>query len=253
MAVKGVLLDIAGVLHDGDAAVPGAVQALEVLRAAGLPLRLITNTSRRSKHMMLERLRGMGFDVAETEVFTAAEAVVAHLRRKGLRPFLLVHANLEGAFAELDQGRPDAVVVGDAADHFTYARLNTAFRLLMAGAPLLAIAKNRYFREADGLTLDAGPFVVALEYAARVEATLFGKPAPAFFHAVLDDIGLEASDALMIGDDVESDVNGALAVGLGATLVRTGKFRPEDERRMHEGAICVADVGEAVAAALAAA
>ena len=183
-------------------------------------------------------------------MFTATEALVAYLVRDRLRPFLLVHPNLDEEFKTLDRDRPNAVVVGDAAERFTYQRLNAAFRLLIDGAPLLAIATNRYFREADGLSLDAGPFVAALEYAAQAEAILFGKPAPAFFQAVLTDLGTSSAETLMIGDDVEADVNGALSLGLQAVLVRTGKYRAGDKRRIGEGGHCVADVGEAVDAVL---
>jgi HAD superfamily hydrolase (TIGR01458 family) len=250
MAIEAVLLDIAGVLYDGDAVVPGAIESVGALQAAEVRLRLVTNTSRQPKRLLLERLRGFGFDVAPDDVFTATEALVAHLLSERLRPLLLVHPDLDEEFAALDRDRPNAVVVGDAAERFTYRRLNEAFRLLIDGAPLLAIATNRYFREADGLSLDAGPFVAALEYAAQVEATLFGKPAPAFFRAALGDLGTAPAATLMIGDDVEADVNGALALGLRAALVRTGKYRDGDERRIAAGGLCVADVAAAVATVL---
>lgn len=250
MAIKGVMLDIAGVLHDGDTVIRGAPKSLQALRAAGLPLRLVTNTSRRPKRVLLDHLRHLGFDISEDEIFTATEALVAFLVRDRLRPFLLVHPNLDEEFEVLDRDRPNAVVVGDAAERFTYQQLNAAFRLLIDGAPLLAIATNRYFREADGLSLDAGPFVAALEYAAQVEAILFGKPAPAFFQAVLADLGTSPAETLMIGDDVEADVNGALSLGVQATLVRTGKYREGDERWIGDGGHFVADVGEAIKALL---
>lgn len=250
MAILGALLDIAGVLYDGEVPIPGAVESIRKLRASGLPLRLVTNTSRQPKHALLNRLRRLGFDVSDNELFTATEALADHLVRNRLRPFLLVHPNLDAEFAALDKDRPNAVVIGDAADRFTYERLNDAFRLIVDGAPMLAIARNRYFRDADQLSLDAGPFVAALEYAAGSEAILFGKPAPAFFEAAMTDLGTAPAETAMIGDDVEADVNGALSLGLHATLVRTGKYRAGDERRIIEGGDCAADVGDAIEAVL---
>ena len=246
MAIRGVLLDIAGVLYDGDTVILGATNGFRELRDAGLPLRLVTNTSRRPKRVLLDQLRRLGFDVAENELFTATEALVSHLVPNRLRPFLLVHPNLDGEFTGLDKKQPNAVVLGDAAERFTYQRLNAAFRLLIDGAPLLAIATNRYFREAEGLSLDAGPFVAALEYAAQTEAMLFGKPAPAFFQEVLSDLAISPAETAMIGDDVESDVNGALSFGLQAFLVKTGKYQGGDEQRIRKGGYCVADIYEAV-------
>lgn len=243
----GVLLDIAGVLIVGDDLVPGALEAVRALRDAGVPFRLVTNTTRRPKRALVDQLSRLGFQIAASDVFTGTEAVIAHLHSRHMTPYLLVHPALEGEFADLAGEAPNAVVVGDAGDGFTYQRLNAAFRLLLTGAPLLAIATNRYFREADGLSLDAGPFVAALEYAAQTVATVFGKPAPAFFEAVLADLGLAPQQTVMIGDDVEADVNGACVAGLQGILVRTGKYRPGDEARLRGGAEIAADVGEAVA------
>jgi HAD superfamily hydrolase (TIGR01458 family) len=124
----------------------------------------------------------------------------------------------------------DAVVVGDLGPDFTYDRLNAAFRLLLDGALLVALQKNRSWRTPDGLSLDVGPFVAALEYAARREAIVVGKPSRAFFETVLADVGVPPDLAAMIGDDVESDVGGALRAGLAGILVRTGKHREKAVR-----------------------
>ena len=113
--------------------------------------------------------------------------------------------------------------------HFTYPLLNNAFRLLMAGVPLLAMARNRYFMEPDGLSLDMGAFVSGLEYSAGVSAEITGKPAPAFFAAALAELGVAAADAVLIGDDLSDDIGGAQAAGIPGILVRTGKFRPGDD------------------------
>lgn len=250
MTASGVLLDIAGVLLDGDEIIPGALEAIALLRSHNVPFRLVTNTSRRSKRAVVTQLRQRGFDFAMGDVFTGAAAAATHLRTHRLTPYLLVHPALEGEFAEVIGESPNAVVVGDAAERFTYDRLNAAFRLLLTGAPLLAIAANRYFKDSDGLSLDAGPFVVALEYAAAVKAELFGKPAAGFYDVAVADMGKERGETLMIGDDVEADVNGALALGLQAVLVKTGKYRAGDELRISEGGRSAADVLEAVGMAI---
>ena len=121
----------------------------------------------------------------------------------------------------------DAVVVGDLGERFDYATLNRAFRLIMDGAELIALQRNRYWLRADGLALDVGPFVAALEYAANVAAVVVGKPAPAFFALALSQLGVEPEHAAMVGDDVETDIGGAVRAGLRGVLVRTGKFREE--------------------------
>ena len=120
------------------------------------------------------------------------------------------------------------MIVGDLGERFDYAVLNRAFRLIVdGGAQLVALQRNRYWLRGDGLSLDVGPFVAALEYAADVEAVVVGKPAAAFFLLALSQLGADPAEAAMVGDDVESDIGGAVRAGLRGVLVRTGKFREE--------------------------
>lgn len=247
VAVKGVLLDIAGVVTSGETLVPGAAEALAALRESGLPVRFVTNTSRQTRAALVRQLARLGVAVTAAEVYTAPLAARDWLSRQGLRPLLLIHPDLAPDFAGLPSENPDAVFVADAASGFTYEAMNAAFRLLQEGAPLAAVGRNRYFRENGGLSLDAGPFVAALEYAAGVEAVVLGKPAAAFFHAAVRDLGLEPADVLMVGDDVEADVLGAVAAGLRAALVRTGKYVVGDEDRLDGGrAVCLADLSAVI-------
>jgi HAD superfamily hydrolase (TIGR01458 family) len=241
--VRGVLLDLSGVLYVGGQPLAGALDALGRLRAGGLALRFVTNTTRSTRDQILAQLTGMGFGVDADEVFTAPLAARAYLQARRLRPYLLVHPNLFPEFEDLEEDAPNTVLVGDAGEGFTYADMNRAFRLLMEGAPLVAMARNRYFQEADGLSLDAGPFVAALEYAAGVEAVVTGKPAAEFFQAACASLGCTPEDTVMVGDDVDADVNGATAAGLQGVLVQTGKYRTGDEQHLNgPDAIVLPDV-----------
>ena len=226
---KAVLIDLAGVLHTGDDALPGAVRALDRLRASGLPLRFLTNTTRTPSAILFAKLRRMGFTLAASEIQTAALAARTLVRSRGLRPLWLVHPDIADEMGKSDD-YPDIVVLGDMGTYFTYPILNHAFRLLMQGLPLMAMARNRYFMEPDGLSLDMGAFVAGLEYSAGVKAEITGKPAPAFFAAALSELGIGPADAVLIGDDLADDIGGAQAAGIPGILVRTGKYRAGDDR-----------------------
>lgn len=259
MTIRGVCLDIAGVLTDAGRLLPGAAEALRVLDAAGLPWRLLTNTSRRPQAAILAELQGFGLHVPGECLFAAPRVVADAARARGLRPLLLVHPDIRGEFDGLDCHEPNAVVLCDAADGLDYRSLDAAFALLKQGAPLLAVGLNRYFQGRERLELDVGPFVRALEYAAGVEAEIIGKPGRAMFELAVASMGLDAAEVAMVGDDVEADVLGALAAGLGqGMLVRTGKYRAGDEARLPPAsaaapasATCVADISAAVAHLLA--
>ena len=243
--IGGLLIDISGVLHVGGTPVPGALEALHRLREAGYALRFVTNTSRRPRAAVIDRLERLRLPVQRDEVVTAPLAGRRWLEVRGLRPHLLIHPDLMPDFEGMDCRDPNAVFLGDAGEYFDYRCLNRAFRILTTGAPLIAVARNRYFREADGLSLDLGAFVAALEYAAETEAVIVGKPSADFYAAALADMGMEPHRVLVVGDDVEADVLGAVAAGLQGALVRTGKYRPGDEERLEgTGARCYADLRE---------
>ncbi len=245
--IKGVLIDLSGVLYVGDQPLAGARDALARLQASGLPLAYLTNTTRQTRDRIHRKLSNMGFTVPESAIYTAPQAVRAYLEEHDLRPFLLIHPDLEPEFADLVRPSPNAVVLGDAGDAFTYQALNQAFRLVVSGAPLIAMGNNRYFQEPDGLSLDIGPFLAALEHATGTEALVLGKPALQFFRAAVDAIQCQRGEVMMIGDDALADVEGALRAGLQACLVRTGKYRPGDEALIQvPGAILADDFPGAV-------
>jgi HAD superfamily hydrolase (TIGR01458 family) len=246
--IRGVLLDLAGVIYDGDHALPGALEAIDRLRQADLSLRFVTNTTRMPKRKVLLRLSALGLDVAESELFTPVEAARQWLAAHDCSPSLLVHPDLEEEFEDQSGRAHVAVVIGDAGEDFDFARLNRAFRELIGGAHFIALAKNRSFKDDDGmLSLDAGAFVSALEFATGQEALVLGKPAPAFFRAALASMGCAGQDAAMVGDDAEADIAGALRAGLGAAvLVRSGKYRVGDETRFEpQPTVTVADLSAA--------
>lgn len=236
MKVGAVLIDIDGVLYVGDRPVVGADQTLRELDRRGIPYRFVSNTTRRSRRSVAARLQDLGYAVPEPWIVTAPVAAAAHLREGGrTRCFLLTTPDARRDFEEagivvVEEGA-DAVVVADAADGLAYAAMNRAFRLLVDGADLVALERDRYWMGADGLMLSAGPFVAALEYAAGKEAEVIGKPSPAFFHRALREIGAGPGEAAMVGDDIVTDIGGARASGMKGILVRTGKYREETVRR----------------------
>jgi HAD superfamily hydrolase (TIGR01458 family) len=237
-APAAYLLDLDGTLYSGDAPIPGAVDALARLRDAGVPFRLVTNTTSRSRRTLVERLAGYGFSVRPEEIVTATLAGASLLRAHGISrvaPFVpagaledLAGLTLAGGTSDRPRSAADAVVLGDLGERWTFALLQEAFEHLMSGAVLVALSRDRYFRQGQRLALDAGPFVAALEYAANATAEVAGKPSPAFFGAAMESLGLAPDRSVaMVGDDLWSDVEGAQRTGLQGWLVRTGKFRED--------------------------
>ncbi len=231
MALRGVLLDLEGVLYQDGRPIDGAIGAVAALRDREIAVRFLTNTTTRPRGDIRASMHAMGFDAALDDIFSPAMAARRFLTSAGVTR---IHLAAPRGLAEdfegftLVEDDPEAVVIGDLHSDFSWRCVNRLYGMLRGGARLVALHKNRYCRREDGLALDLGPFVVALEYAAAVEADIMGKPSPAFFAMALASLGLDAGDVVMVGDDIEADIGGAQGAGLRAVQVETGKYSARD-------------------------
>jgi HAD superfamily hydrolase (TIGR01458 family) len=228
-----ILLDIDGVLHVSGEPIPGAQEAVARLRVAGHSLRFVTNNSTVPRARLVEDLRDLGFALEDDELQTTPRAAARELAGKRVLALVMsgVVGELEGV--ELVGDAADAVLIGGCDESlepnqvFSYMNLARAFSEIQAGADLFCMHKNRWWQTSRGPMLDGGAFVAGLEYATGVEATVLGKPSPAYFAAALDALDAEPELTWLVGDDLESDVRGGQSFGMRTALVRTGKFRPD--------------------------
>ncbi len=233
--MKGVLIDLDGVVYQNDTLIPGADRAIAWLQQQAIPHLFLTNTTSRPKSALLAKLAGFGIRVAPEALLTPPSAAVTYLHDKAktgnAEIALFVPEATREDFAGLAEGEhPLAVVVGDLASGWDFATLNRAFNLLMANpqAELIALGMTRYWRASAGLQLDVGAFAAALGFAAEREPVVMGKPSAAFFQQAISLLELPLSEVCMIGDDIKADVGGAQACGIKGVLVKTGKYRDGD-------------------------
>jgi HAD superfamily hydrolase (TIGR01458 family) len=232
--MAAILLDVDGVLHVSGEPIPGAVDAVRRLRADGHRLRFVTNSTTMSRRELAERLRSMGFALDDDELQTTGGVAARVLAGKRVLALTMpgILDDLEGL--QLIGMNADAVLVGGADETeepnriYSYLNLNRAFLELLAGAELYCLHRNRWWQTAEGPRLDAGAIVAGLEYASGTEATVLGKPSPAYFGAALEALDADPDMTWIVGDDLEGDMGGGQALGMRTVLVRTGKFRPDD-------------------------
>ena len=170
----------------------------------------------------MQRLGAVGINVTEDDIFSPAPVCVQYLQERNLRPFLLVHPSCQRDYSRLDCSQPNAVVLGDAAEEFTYENLNKAFSILIkADNPVLVSLGmgwvnhfhpyphrhplppatfdlfstcSRYYEEGGDLHLDVGPYAKALEFATSREAVVIGKPSREFFKGALKRLNVLAEE-----------------------------------------------------------
>jgi len=231
------LLDLEGTLYTDQGVIPGAPEAIAALRGRGTRFRCVSNTTTRTRAALAARLAGYGYDIPASDILTPVSAAVAHCRTHGLNRVVAYvrEAALEDltGLEVLPRGEagyhgqvvtPDAILVGDLGDAWTFAVMQEAFTHVVAGAEILALSRDRYFSRESRLTLDAGAFVAGLEYATGRTAMVLGKPSATFFQMARATFH-DSDEVIMVGDDLWSDIQGAQRAGLRAWLVRTGKFQ----------------------------
>ncbi len=221
MRLRGLLIDVGGVLQVGGHPLPGAATALTALRARSVPFRLLSNTSSRSRDTLTKTLVASGLPVRTEDLLTVTTATADYLRCAGGSSLFIVSQDARADLAGLPEAEshPAHVVLGDTESAFSRSVLNRAVGALRGGADLIAMARNRWYATPDGPAIDIGAIVAALEYAAQTRATVIGKPSAAFFRAGACSLGLPPGEVAMVGDDPEADIAGALDCGLRAVWV----------------------------------
>ena len=226
---KAFLIDMDGTLYFKGEPCPGAIETVNYLRREKYQLRFLTNTTAKTPKMLHAQMQTLGFDIREDEIFNATYACLQYLRSQpGASCHFMVDDTVKAFFKEIpvDDETPDFVVVGDYSEGFDFNALNHAFRLLMNGAELIALQKNLYWFSSEGMFLDCGAFVTLLEAAAGTTAKVMGKPSETFFKIALESLQRSPSEAIVVGDDITSDIVGAERMEMRSILVRTGKFKP---------------------------
>lgn len=226
--IKGILADIDGTLYFKGQAIKGAIETVSSLREMGIKLLFFTNTDSKTPKTILHRLHEYGYDIYLHEVFTPIIALKEFLSSSPGKKCYLV--STEEIRAELEEfliqppEEPDFVIISDFQDNWDVNRLNEAFRYLIKGAKLLGTQGNRYFLDRNGEpVIDTGSFVHLLAQTAQVEAKIFGKPSKDYFLNALKIINLSPDEVIVVGDDLETDIQGANNMKIKSVLVKTGK------------------------------
>lgn len=226
---KGILSDIDGTLYFKGAPIKGAVKAVEKLREKDIKLLFFTNTDSKSPKTIYNALKDFGFKIYEEEIFTPIIALKEFLKIvPNKKLFLVTTEEINGEFQEFPKAEspdiPDYVIISDFRDNWDLNRINQAFKYVKKGATLLGTQGNKYFLDRNGEpVIDTGSFVKMIADAANVTPKIFGKPSKEYFIQALNRINLNSEDSIVIGDDIESDIEGAINAGLRAILVKTGK------------------------------
>jgi 4-nitrophenyl phosphatase len=226
--VRALLIDLDGVLYRGTTALVGAADFIAFLRARGIAFRLITNNATLTPDQYVAKLGGMGIPVGRDELFTSALATALYLQRQGAAgesAFVVGEDGLRDALTavgiRLDGHNPQWVVVG-LDRGLTYEKLATASLAVAQGAHFVGSNPDRSFPTEAGLVPGAGALLAVVTATTGVSPTVIGKPQPLMFELAMEALGVTPGETVMLGDRLDTDIEGAAGVGLQSIMVLTG-------------------------------
>jgi HAD superfamily hydrolase (TIGR01458 family) len=233
MKKYGIIIDLDGTLIHKGKATDGASDFIEYLRSQKIPFRVITNSVGRTQKELSEKVKNVGIEISEEMFLNPITALNHFIEKNKVHSYYFVGPKIieeSLAIASTFEGIPDYVIFS-GFENSDYILLNRVFRYLKQGAKLITMSNSEYYITENGPMLDTGAFTRMFEQHAKSKSILFGKPSKKLFLLALEEMNLESSQAIVVGDDVLTDVKGAKALGLYSVLVKTGKYQQDDETK----------------------
>lgn len=229
--LKAILLDMDGVLWHGSSALLDVQMLFDRIQDLGLGTFCVTNNSTRPVSYHLKKMRAMGVDLDQSQILTSAEATASYLKREFLSPgavYVIGEAGIRMALEErgfqlLDgEDVPAQAVVVGLDQSFTYRKFELAVRYLQEGAMFVGTNPDPTIPTPTGSAPGAGALIKGVEVSSGVKAHIIGKPHPGLFREALSRAECLPHEALMIGDRLDTDIQGAQQLGLKTALVLSG-------------------------------
>lgn len=228
LAFSAVLSDLDGVVYRGEAPVPGAVERFNRWQSEGMPYCFVTNNAEKSAAAFADKIKGLGIACTKEQVVTSGDVALEFVRGRyaagaalhviGTQAFKARVA--ECGFTLVDK---DAAAVLVALDrNFDYAMMTTALRNILDGADLIGTNPDLIRPLADGFEPGAGAIAASIAAASGATPLFMGKPDPTILYTALARLGIDAADAIMIGDKLDTDILAAERAGVTSIFVETG-------------------------------
>lgn len=248
LEIKGVILDMDGVLWRGDSPLLDLPGFFSGLKSLGLKVVLATNNSTRTVPQYLEKLNGLGVVLGPENIVTSSMAAASYLSQKypsGAPVYVIGEIGLkdtlrEWGFYYSEADRDVVAVVAGLDRNLNYDILTKGVQLIHLGAEFIGTNPDRTFPSPSGLTPGTGALLAFIQAATDRAPVVMGKPEPYLFQLSLQRMGLPASQVLVVGDRLDTDILGAQRIGCKSLLVLTGVTTSQDitaQRPVHSHSI----------------
>lgn len=226
-AKKGFICDMDGVIYHGNHLLDGVKEFVDWLYRENKQFLFLTNASSRSPRELRQKLLRMGLDIGEEHFYTSALATAKFLQSQepGCSAYVIGDHGLYNALYDagitINDVDPDYVVVGETTD-YSYVHITKAMNLVNQGARLIATNTDITGPVEGGIAPACRAFVAPIEATTGKKAYYVGKPNPLMMRTGLKILDVHSSDAVMIGDRMDTDIIAGIETGLDTALVMTG-------------------------------
>lgn len=232
------VFDLDGTIYRGEEVLPGVVDALRELRKTDARIFFATNNSSLTEESYVAKLARMGIQAKSEDLLTSGRAAARYCAAVGIRRVFVVGepglvatlasegigvVNFNSIRVHPVDGPVDAVVAGICRDALSYDLLDSAMQCVQNGARLVGTNADATYPLANGkFAPGAGTILGALAACTGIKPTVIGKPNPYMLFHVLQSEGISASETVVIGDRIDTDIMFARAAGCTGVLVTTG-------------------------------
>lgn len=226
------LIDLDGTLLNGTEVIDGAVEFIEGLQKDKIEFLIMTN-SIKSPKLVSERLMNVGITVSPEYILNPITAINNYLLSNNITSAYIVGSPLEIEQVNTphDTKTPEMIILLDfEKESFGYDTLQEIFELICRGIPVITASRSTFYLGGDRKKLDTGAFVALLESTRQCSVEVFGKPSTSYFLEGVNILKADNRNVTVMGDDISTDIKGALDSGLNAVLVQSGKYRDGDEK-----------------------
>ena len=252
---KLFLFDLDGVLTVGKESPRklGGTKVINKIRAKKMKLFVLTNDSTDTVETVLERLQRFDIPVKYEEILTSAKLTAQYVAKRHPKGtyFLVGERGLEEELNKeglrRTRGRKADVVVVGLDRWLTYDKLDKAAEVARNGASIVACHYAKLYMFKDRVAMAVGPIVRAVEFASDKKAVAIGKPSRLMFELALEKAGCGPKDAVMVGDQEETDILGARKMGITSIIVKTGVFSRGETKTQADAVVeTVDDVADGI-------
>jgi NagD protein len=230
---QGLLIDMDGVVYGGEKLIPGADKFIARLLTEKIPFMFMTNNSQRSPLEAVRKLRKLGIEVLDKHIYTSAMATAHFLASQ--EPAGTVYVLGEGGLLtslhdrglRMVESDPDFVVLGEGRN-FTLESVQRAIDMILAGARFITTNRDPSPKKKGWNNLGIAATTAMIEEATGRKAFVVGKPGPVMMRGARKALGLETAETTVIGDTMDTDIQGGVQMGYKTILVLSGLAKREE-------------------------